>query len=298
LLDQAERALRPELQPAVGLLLGQARGMLALARGRDAEALAAFEAAEPLAALLAPGHPAAVLRQAHLLQVLTRLGKLGRADRALAELSEQRERGEMRLVVASLRLMRDDPRAVIAVLAPVLDGSHPLTNGGWTIQAFLLDAIARDALGDEAAAGRSLEHALDLAERDGAVLAFVLHPAPGLLGRHARHCAAHAALISEILRLLAPGRAGSEGMARSGGIALPRDHGRLVEPLTDSETRILRYLPTNLSAPEIAGQLSVSANTVRTHMRHVYEKLGAHRRADAVDRARALGLLVPPPHRV
>ena len=298
LLDQAERALRPELQPAVGLLLGQARGMLALARGRDAEALAAFEAAEPLAALLAPGHPAAVLRQAHLLQVLTRLGKLGRADRALAELSEQRERGEMRLVVASLRLMRDDPRAVIALLAPVLDGSHPLTNGGWTIQAFLLDAIARDALGDEAAAGRSLEHALDLAERDGAVLAFVLHPAPGLLGRHARHCAAHAALISEILRLLAPGRAGSEGMARSGGIALPRDHGRLVEPLTDSETRILRYLPTNLSAPEIAGQLSVSANTVRTHMRHVYEKLGAHRRADAVDRARALGLLVPPPHRV
>jgi LuxR family maltose regulon positive regulatory protein len=93
-------------------------------------------------------------------------------------------------------------------------------------------------------------------------------------------------------------------MARSGGAALPRDHGgpgaaspRLVEPLTDSEARVLRYLPTNLSAPEIADQLSVSANTVRTHMRHVYEKLGAHRRADAVDRARALGLLVPAPHR-
>ena len=68
---------------------------------------------------------------------------------------------------------------------------------------------------------------------------------------------------------------------------------RLTDPLTDSEARVLRYLPTNLSAPEIARQLSVSVNTVRTHMRHVYEKLGAHRRTGAVERARALGLLAP-----
>jgi len=227
-------------------------------------------------------------------------------ERALAELGEERERGEMGVVVATLRLAQDDPRAAIAALAPVLDGSAAVTSRGWAIQAFLLDAIACDALGDQAAAGPALEHALDLVERDGAVFAFALSPAPELLGLHARHCAAHAALISEILRLLGPGRpAGSEGTARPGGMALPHDHDgvesaplRLVEPLTDSETRILRYLPTNLSAPEIAGQLSVSANTVRTHMRHVYEKLGAHRRADAVVRARALGLLMPPSHRI
>jgi ATP/maltotriose-dependent transcriptional regulator MalT len=86
-------------------------------------------------------------------------------------------------------------------------------------------------------------------------------------------------------------------------VRLP-DHGdlggasaQLVEQLTDSEARILRYLPTNLSAPEMADQLCVSVHTVRTHMRHVYEKLGAHRRADAVDRARGLGLLAPSPHR-
>jgi LuxR family transcriptional regulator, maltose regulon positive regulatory protein len=306
LLDQAERALRPEVQPAAGLLLGQARGMLALAHGRNAEALAAFEAVESLAGLLAPDHPAAALMRAHLLQVLVWLGKIGRVERALAEPGEHRERGEMGVVVASLRLAQDDPRAAIAALAPVLDGSDPVTGCGWAIQAFLLDAIACDALGDQAAAGSALEHALDLAERDGAVFAFALNPAPELLKRHARHCAAHAALISEILRLPGPGRpADPEGMATSGGMALPHDHGgvgaaspKLIEPLTDSEARILRYLPTNLSAPEIADQLSVSANTVRTHMRHVYEKLGAHRRADAVDRARALGLLVPPPHRL
>jgi LuxR family maltose regulon positive regulatory protein len=53
----------------------------------------------------------------------------------------------------------------------------------------------------------------------------------------------------------------------------------------------LRFLPTNLSAPEIAGQLSVSVNTVRTHMRHLYEKLDAHSRTEAVEQARTLGLL-------
>ena len=53
----------------------------------------------------------------------------------------------------------------------------------------------------------------------------------------------------------------------------------------------------NLSGPEIAGELHVSLNTVRTHMRHLYAKLGTHRRAEAVARARALGLLAPSPHR-
>jgi LuxR family maltose regulon positive regulatory protein len=67
----------------------------------------------------------------------------------------------------------------------------------------------------------------------------------------------------------------------------------LREPLSESETRVLRYLPTNLSMREIAGELHLSINTIRTHMRHLYAKLGAHTRADAVERARALGLLAP-----
>ncbi len=72
----------------------------------------------------------------------------------------------------------------------------------------------------------------------------------------------------------------------------------LAEPLTHSETRVLRYLPTHLSAPEIAGELYVSVSTVKTHMSHLYAKLGSHRRAEAVDRARALGLLAPTSHPV
>jgi LuxR family maltose regulon positive regulatory protein len=65
----------------------------------------------------------------------------------------------------------------------------------------------------------------------------------------------------------------------------------MIEPLTQSELRVLRHLPTNLTAPEIAGELYLSTSTVKTHMRHVYEKLGAHRRTDAVERARQLGLI-------
>jgi LuxR family maltose regulon positive regulatory protein len=66
------------------------------------------------------------------------------------------------------------------------------------------------------------------------------------------------------------------------------------EPLTHSETRVLRYLPTHLGTPEIAAELFLSANTVKTHLRHLYRKLGAHNRREAVQRARAMGLLTAP----
>jgi|HubBroStandDraft_2_1064218.scaffolds.fasta_scaffold38174_3 LuxR family maltose regulon positive regulatory protein len=63
------------------------------------------------------------------------------------------------------------------------------------------------------------------------------------------------------------------------------------QPLTQSENRVLRYLPTHLSGREIANELCLSENTVKTHLRHLYQKLGAHSRHDAVQRARAIGLL-------
>ena len=68
-----------------------------------------------------------------------------------------------------------------------------------------------------------------------------------------------------------------------------------LRPLNDSEIRVLRYLPTNLSMRQIGSELYVSHNTVRTHISHLYAKLGAHTRAEAVARARALGLLAPSP---
>ena len=73
----------------------------------------------------------------------------------------------------------------------------------WEVQAFLLEAIARDALGDAGAARRALERALDLAKPEGLLFPFLSDPAPDLLERHRRHGTAHAALIAEILNVLA-----------------------------------------------------------------------------------------------
>jgi LuxR family transcriptional regulator, maltose regulon positive regulatory protein len=79
----------------------------------------------------------------------------------------------------------------------------------------------------------------------------------------------------------------------------PYAAGRAVRPraadvaLTHGEIRVLHYLPTNLSAREIAGELYLSVHTIKTHQRHLYQKLGARGRSQAVERARALGLLAP-----
>jgi DNA-binding CsgD family transcriptional regulator len=85
--------------------------------------------------------------------------------------------------------------------------------------------------------------------------------------------------------------AGTSSLGAGSSAAPPGEPRSLLEPLSQAETRILRYLPTNLTVPEIASQLHLSVNTVRTHMRHLYKKLGTHRRHEAVERARALGLL-------
>ncbi len=284
-VQRAERTIRAEADSGTAsMVVHHARGVLELARGRDAEALAALAAAERLAGHLAAAHMLLPPTRALRLVALVRLGETERAGHDIAGLGDQdRERGEIRVAMAGLRLAQDDPHAAAAALAPVLGGSALVHWSLWLVEAFLLEAIARDALGDPAAAERAVERALDLAEPDGAYFFFLIHPAPGLLQRHARHRTAHAALAAEILGLLA----GRSPAPPPGGPQPP------LEPLSDSEIRVLRYLPTNLSTPEIANELYVSANTVRTHVRHLYAKLGTHHRAEAVEHARALGLLAP-----
>jgi LuxR family maltose regulon positive regulatory protein len=282
-VQRAERTCRAEADPASAMGAHYVRGQLELGRGRAADALAAFRAAEQLAG----PNPLARPLRAWLMLALVRLGDTGRVEQTLADLSERdRDRPEIRVAAAALRLAQHDPAAATAALVPVLDGSSLGGWRSWLAEAFLLEAIARDALGDPAAAGHALERALDLAEPDGALLWFLLHPAPGLLERHARQRTAHAALIAQILGLLAGNRPAPPP-------ATPRPP---LEPLSKSEIRVLRYLPTYLSAPEIASELSVSTSTVKTHMRNLYAKLGAHSRAEAVQSARALGLLAPSAH--
>ena len=283
-VQRAERTVRAEADPAAAVAVRYIQGMLDLVRGQDADALAALQAAERLTGCLAVPHPLARPARLWLIRALMRLGETEGAERAIAGLGDQkRDQGEVCIVVAELRLAQADPHAALAALAPALTGTAPV---GWRaslVEAFLLEAIARDALSDEDAADRALESALDRAEPDGALLTFLLHPVPGLLERHIRHRTAHAGLVAEIQDRLA----GNRSAPASAGLRPP------LEPLRQSELRVLRYLPTNLTAPEIATELYVSLNTVKTHTRNLYTKLGTHHRGEAVARARALGLLAP-----
>jgi LuxR family maltose regulon positive regulatory protein len=96
-----------------------------------------------------------------------------------------------------------------------------------------------------------------------------------------RHETAHGALLADIVDLLR-----GEPAASADRELLPPP-----EELSPSELRVLRYLPTNLTRPDIARELYLSVNSVNTHVRNIYSKLGARDRASAVRRARELRLL-------
>ena len=202
-LERAERTLRTEAEPAAGMSLRHARAVLEMARGRYPQALAAFEARERLAAALVRPHLMVTSMRSRMVHTLVRAGQTGRAEQVLAGLDEdERASAEMRTAAAALQLAADDPQAAADVLAPVLDGSVPGVRQVQMMTALLLEAAARDALGDQDTAGRALERALDITESTGMLLPFLLDPAPALLERHRRHRTAHPALISQILDLL------------------------------------------------------------------------------------------------
>jgi LuxR family transcriptional regulator, maltose regulon positive regulatory protein len=282
-LERAERNLRASSEPAAAMQVHVSRGMLELARNRYHEAVGNFRKAERLGDAFVSRHMLARHARALLLQAQLHLGELERVDRVLEQLPEvERDSSEMRTTLAALRIAQGDPEEGSRVLAPVLAGSVPLVHRLWRLEPLLVEAISRQAAGEHAASQRALERALDLAEREGVVWPFLVHRTETLLETHNRFRTTHVSLISEILNVAS----GRRSTARA-------DIEPLTEALSDSETRVLRYLPTNLSAPEIANDLYLSVNTVKTHMRHLYAKLGAHTRAQAVDRARVLGLLAP-----
>ena len=283
-LDRAQRVLEPELEPAEGSVLYGTRGVLELARGRAEQALVALRAGVRLNGLRATPHALAAHTYGLMLEAMLRMHQTEQVEQLLTEIDDElRQTAELRKATALLALARDDPESASDALAPVIDGSVRIVNPLRLLEALALEAIACDAVGDASASARALEQALDLAESDGLVLPFLLHPAPELLERHQRHRTTHASLVSDILSLLA-----GRPHTLSPGSVEP-----LSEPLSQTEIRVLRYLPTNLPAPEIANELYVTANTVKTHIHHIYGKLGVHGRAEAVERARALGLLAP-----
>ena len=191
-------------------------------------------------------------------------------------------RGSYGAALAGSRLVQHNSQEPASALPHIRDRVAPLGHLALAMAALLLEAIARDEPGDADAAERGANCAIGSGESDRVLLAALTRVALGLLGRHARYRPSNTALSCEVADLLGEvsGPAPQRGEPVWPG-----------EPLTQSETRVLAYLPTHLSAREIAAELYLSANTVKTHLRHLYRKLGAHSRREAVLRARAVGLL-------
>ena len=283
-LEQARRAVRAEGDPGTELLVHHSIGLLSMARRQFDEAFAAFEAAERMQTLLVGEHAFSGERRSRIVQMHAWMGEPSKARLALAALaSEEHDLVGVRIAEAAVHLVEGSPEQAVAALVPAIERRERSIKADWAaIDASLLDALAREQLGDRRAAEASIERALELAEPEGVILPFILYPVRDLLERHPRHRTAHATLLSEILDVLA----GSPVPAR-GAAAPPHDE------LSQAELRVVRYLPSNLQATEIAAELFVSSNTVRTHLRHIYAKLDAHSRSEAVARARELGLLAP-----
>src|SRR6266498_1385470 len=211
-------------------------------------------------------------------------GGIARAEllQRLAVLDDERANsGEISNARAVICLTKGDPAGALSALADVLNGTAPVIGDVTLVETHLLAGLAHRALGDQRAANQAAERALALAEPDRLVLPFAMTGAGELLEALPRHDTAHAALLAEILDVLH----GASPAANDQPSSPP------TEELSPSELRVLRYLPTNLSRPEIASELSVSVNTVNTHVRSIYAKLQARDRSAAVQRARQLRLL-------
>jgi LuxR family maltose regulon positive regulatory protein len=180
------------------------------------------------------------------------------------------------------------PEAV-ALLERLLHAAEAGERVRSVIEILLLQALSLAVQGDSAAALRPLQRALALAEPEDYVRLFV-DEGP-LMAHLLRQAAA---------RGIAPGYAGrllaALGEPRAGE---PHAAGRteqamappLLEPLSERECQVLRLLATDLDGPEIARRIVVSLNTLRTHTKNIYAKLGVNSRRAATTRAQQLGLL-------
>ncbi|MDX6396108.1 MAG: LuxR family transcriptional regulator, maltose regulon positive regulatory protein [Streptosporangiaceae bacterium] len=281
-LRRTERALQTDTGPDIRLLLHQTAGILHAGRGRRHEALGEFGAAEDLASQLEGSQALASQMTGWLLATHARLGRPGQARALLAALDDERaSSGEIRNARAVICLAEGDAAGALGASRDVLDGTAPVLGYTTVMEAHLLAGLAHRELGDQRAANQAAERALALAESDRLVLPFAMTGSAELLEALPRHETAHAALLADILDVLH----GASPAAKDRSSSPP------AEELSPGELRVLRYLPTSLSRPEIAGELSVSPNTVNAHIRSIYAKLQVRDRSSAVRRARDLRLL-------
>jgi LuxR family maltose regulon positive regulatory protein len=201
------------------------------------------------------------------------------------------------IALARLRVAQQQPTGVLELLAALQREAETRQRIGSVIEIMVLRALILQARGDISPAMACLGHALSLAEPAGYIRIFVDEgpPMADLLRRAATSgiVATHGVARQYIDRLLAT-FTGPKGVSEGAHIEVafpPRQTLPPIESLSEREHEVLRLLRTALSAPEIAAQLYISVNTVRSHVKRIYGKLDVHSRMEAIQRAEELGLL-------
>jgi LuxR family transcriptional regulator, maltose regulon positive regulatory protein len=268
-------------EPPVSAVAALIRARVLLA---DGDATGATALLSRLRETWGPAHPALadVLTIAEG-EVALRVGNTGRARAVLLliEEGEHFDRADGRLLRGGLLIAEGDFKSALEAVEPCLDGDDGVTLQE-QISGLLIAAAAQRRLGLADEAAGLLEQALTLAEPEGAYRAFL---------------DAGAAVRSAMTVLIAPtsrhagfaGRILERFDAQTPRPSGPADAASV--PLTDSERAVLRFLPSHMTNEEISQALFLSINTVKTHLRSAYRKLGVSSRREAIARGRRLGLL-------
>jgi LuxR family transcriptional regulator, maltose regulon positive regulatory protein len=187
-----------------------------------------------------------------------------------------------RLLIAQHRVQPDarDVADALTLLDRLLTAAEHGGRGASVIEVLILQATAHEATGDARAALASLHRAVTLAQPEGYVRLFTDEgPSMAALLKALRMQPAAPAYVNPLI-------AATTTIATRA--SLPQ---KLVEPLSERELDVLRLLGGDLGGPDIARELSVSLNTVRTHTKSIYSKLGVTSRRAAVRQARDLNLI-------
>jgi LuxR family transcriptional regulator, maltose regulon positive regulatory protein len=278
--DRAHEALGRSVEPLLTPVVAQTRAFIRAARGDHLKALEMLRAGDP-----GPKLPHWLRVSSDLIEaeLWLALGEPARARKVLDALSGA-DLPDSAVGVARLELALGEPEAALRAIATFLADEREVLWPVSRTEAWAIDAIARDAIHDESGALRAIERALDLAEPRGYASAIARYgpPVRSLLRRRIAQGTAHRAFAGHLLSALeeqpSPGRTNGDP---------------LLEPLSERELTVLRFLPTLMSNAEIASEMFVSVNTVKTHLKHIYRKLDVSERRDAVRRGRDLHLLSP-----
>ena len=201
------------------------------------------------------------------------------------------------LVLARVLLAQDRLGPALTLLGRLHTAAAAQGRTGSVIEIQALQALALAAGGDDNAAVTALAQALTLARPQGYVRLFADEGAPmaALLGRliatqRTQQTAADGiplAYLGRLARAFEPGTAATGPRGGAGAAVVAG----LVAPLSGRELEVLRLLAAGKPNQQIAGELVVALSTVKKHVAHILDKLGAANRTEATARARELGLL-------